>query len=58
MTLAKLNMTAALLTGSLLLAAAPALAEAVLHRGNSGEPQTLDPSQTSLEIEAFILKDL
>ncbi|MEP7456265.1 peptide ABC transporter substrate-binding protein [Phyllobacterium sp. SB3] len=44
--------------GSLLLGAAPALAEAVLHSGNSGEPQTLDPSQTSLEIEAFILKDL
>lgn len=58
MTLAKLNMTAALLAGSLMLAAGPALAEAVLHRGNSGEPQTLDPSQTSLEIEAFILKDL
>jgi oligopeptide transport system substrate-binding protein len=49
---------AAALAGSLLLCAAPALAEAVLHRGNSGEPQTLDPSQTSLEIEAFILKDL
>ncbi|UGX88841.1 peptide ABC transporter substrate-binding protein [Phyllobacterium meliloti] len=58
MTFVKFNFTAALLAGSLLLAASPALAEAVLHRGNSGEPQTLDPSQTSLEIEAFILKDL
>ncbi|WP_426136890.1 ABC transporter substrate-binding protein, partial [Phyllobacterium sp. SL163] len=52
------SVCAALLAGSLVLAAGPALAEAVLHRGNSGEPQTLDPSQTSLEIEAFILKDL
>ncbi|MBQ9352417.1 hypothetical protein, partial [Phyllobacterium sp.] len=49
------SVCAALLAGSLVLAAGPALAEAVLHRGNSGEPQTLDPSQTSLEIEAFIL---
>ena len=30
----------------------------VLHRGNSGEPQTLDQSQTSIDIEAFIVKDL
>lgn len=53
----KFTLTTAIV-GSLLLGAVPALAEAVLHRGNSGEPQTLDPSQTSLEIEAFILKDL
>ncbi|MCO4319301.1 peptide ABC transporter substrate-binding protein [Phyllobacterium sp. 21LDTY02-6] len=54
----KLNLRAALLLGSLLIGASPALAEMVLHRGNSGEPQTLDQSQTSIDIEAFILKDL
>ena len=58
MTFMQHNLSAAILLGSLLIGACPALAEAVLHRGNSGEPQTLDPSQTSLEIEAFILKDL
>lgn len=47
-----------LLLGSLLLGASSALAETVLHRGNSGEPQTLDQAQTSIDIEAFILKDL
>lgn len=30
----------------------------VLHRGNAGEPQTLDQAQTSINIESFILKDL
>lgn len=54
----KSKLGAAIVAGSLLAGIHPALAEAVLHRGNSGEPQTLDPSQTSLEIEAFILKDL
>ncbi len=58
MTLMKLNIRAALLLGSLMLGASPALAEMVLHRGNSGEPQTLDQSQTSIDIEAFIVKDL
>jgi oligopeptide transport system substrate-binding protein len=58
MTFMKFNIRAAVLLGSLMLAASPALAEAVLHRGNSGEPQTLDQSQTSIDIEAFILKDL
>ncbi len=53
----KFTLTTAVVA-SLLFSAAPALAEAVLHRGNSGEPQTLDPSQTSLEIEGFILKDI
>ena len=58
MTFMKLNLRAALLLGSLMLGASPALAEMVLHRGNSGEPQTLDQSQTSIDIEAFIVKDL
>ncbi|KXF75358.1 ABC transporter substrate-binding protein [Paramesorhizobium deserti] len=58
MTLPKINLRAAILLGSLLIGASPALAEAVLHRGNAGEPQTLDQAQTSINIEEFILKDL
>lgn len=58
MALLKLNLSAAALIGSLLIGASPALAEAVLHRGNAGEPQTLDQAHTSINIEAFILKDL
>ncbi len=54
----KLNLSAAALIGSLLIGASPALAEAVLHRGNAGEPQTLDQAHTSINIEEFILKDL
>ncbi|QND54907.1 peptide ABC transporter substrate-binding protein (plasmid) [Phyllobacterium sp. 628] len=54
----KFNLRTAILLGTLMLAASPALAEAVLHRGNSGEPNTLDQSQTSIDIEAFIVKDL
>ena len=53
-----LNLRAAVLVGAVLLGSAPAFAEAVLHRGNSGEPQTLDQAHTSINIEAFILKDL
>jgi oligopeptide transport system substrate-binding protein len=58
MTLSKLNIRAAVLLGSFLLAASPTLAEAVLHRGNAGEPETLDQAHTSINIEEFILKDL
>ncbi|MBU2327389.1 MAG: peptide ABC transporter substrate-binding protein, partial [Alphaproteobacteria bacterium] len=47
-----------LLLTSLMFGASQALAEVVLHRGNSGEPQTLDQANTSIDIEAFILKDL
>ncbi len=54
----KTTTRAALLLGSLLIGASSALAETVLHRGNSGEPQTLDQAQTSINIEAFIVKDL
>ncbi len=53
-----LRFTAAAMLGSALFAGAPAFAEVVLHRGNAGEPQTLDQAQTSINIEAFILKDL
>ncbi|MDQ8034029.1 MAG: peptide ABC transporter substrate-binding protein [Bordetella sp.] len=38
--------------------AGAASAEAVLHRGNGGEPQTLDQAHTSINIEEFIMKDL
>ena len=53
-----ISLRAALLAGALLIGASPALAEAVLHRGNAGEPQTLDQAHTSINIEEFILKDL
>jgi oligopeptide transport system substrate-binding protein len=58
MTLAKINLRTAMLLGSILIGASPALAETVLHRGNAGEPQTLDQAHTSINIEEFILKDL
>lgn len=47
-----------MLVGSLLFGASNALAEAVLHRGNSGEPKTLDYAQISIDIEGFVVKDL
>lgn len=53
-----LGLRAALLAGAILIGASPAFAEAVLHRGNAGEPQTLDQAHTSINIEEFILKDL
>lgn len=49
---------AALVAGALLTGASPALAEAVLHRGNPGEPNSLDPAKVSINVESFILKDL
>ena len=54
----KFNLRTALLLGSILIGASPALAETVLNRGNAGEPQTLDQAHTSINIEEFILKDL
>lgn len=58
MTLYRTKLIGSLLLGSLLIGASPALAEAVLHRGNAGEPQSLDPAHTSIDIEGFVLKDL
>jgi oligopeptide transport system substrate-binding protein len=49
-----LSLTAALLASIAL----PALAETVIHRGNGGEPQSLDQSQISIDIEGFIVRDL
>jgi oligopeptide transport system substrate-binding protein len=37
---------------------ASASAEVVLHRGNGGEPQTLDQGHTTTDVEANVLKDL
>lgn len=48
----------ALLAGAIASAATPAAAEVVLHRGNGGEPQTLDQAHTSIDVEANVLKDL
>ncbi|WP_102960064.1 peptide ABC transporter substrate-binding protein [Mangrovicella endophytica] len=50
--------SAALLSAALLLSAGSAGAEVVLHRGNGGEPQTLDQAHTSIDVEANVLKDL
>ncbi len=60
MKLAKLlaNSVLALAFAGAALAATSASAEVVLHRGNGGEPQTLDQAHTSIDVEANILKDL
>lgn len=43
---------------ALSLAAGPALAESVYNRGNSADPESLDPHKTSTVYEAHILRDL
>jgi oligopeptide transport system substrate-binding protein len=58
MTFMKTRLATSILVGSLLFGASNALAEAVLHRGNSGEPQTLDYAHISINIESFVVKDL
>jgi oligopeptide transport system substrate-binding protein len=52
------KLLACLVSFGCLLAANPAAAEVVLHRGNGGEPQTLDQAHTSMDVEEYILKDL
>ena len=42
----------------LLSGAATALAQGVFHRGNDGDPETLDPHRTSTVAEAHLLRDL
>jgi len=49
---------AAALLAAPLLGIPAARAEVVYHRGNAGEPQTLDQHQTSIDIESNVLKDL
>src|SRR5262245_44309519 len=55
-------LTATLLASSLLVAGGasmvPAFAEVVYNRGNSGDPESLDPHKTSTVNEAHILRDL
>ncbi len=46
------------LCAALLAGASPVLAETVLHRGNGGEPTSLDPHHISVDIEMFITDDL
>lgn len=46
------------LAAGLGLTATSAMAEMVLNRGNSGDPETLDPQKTSTVYEAHILRDL
>lgn len=41
-----------------LLAAGPAFAQIVFHRGNDGDPETLDPHKTSTVTEAHLMRDL
>jgi oligopeptide transport system substrate-binding protein len=50
--------TAALSATLLASLALPALAETVIHRGNGGEPQSLDQAQISIDVEGFIARDL
>lgn len=45
-------------TTMLVMTASGAFAEVVLNRGNSGEPETLDPQKTSVISEAHIVRDL
>ena len=54
------SLLATLLASTLLAAsaAAPVFAETVLNKVNGGEPQTLDPGHTSIDVEEMIVKDL
>src|SRR6476469_6093479 len=49
---------ALLLAAALALSSLTASAEMVWNRGNSGDPETLDPHKTSTSAEANILRDL
>ncbi|MCE1237302.1 MAG: peptide ABC transporter substrate-binding protein [Hyphomicrobiales bacterium] len=49
---------ALVLAAALAMGATTASAEMVLHRGNSGDPETLDPQKTSSVYEGNILRDL
>ncbi len=49
---------AAFAISTAMMASLPALAEVVLHRGNGGEPQTLDQAHATTDVESSILQDL
>ena len=55
-------LSATMLATSLIVAAGafsvPAFAEVVYNRGNSADPESLDPHKTSTVYEAHILRDL
>jgi len=53
----RVKLAGATLAGSLLFSAA-ALAQATYHRGNPGDPESLDPHKTSTVVESDILLDL
>ncbi|MFV3075260.1 peptide ABC transporter substrate-binding protein [Niveispirillum fermenti] len=53
-----LTAAAALVVAGLGVAAAPAQAQKVLHRGNGAEPETLDPAKSSGVPESWIQYDL
>lgn len=40
-----------------LLAAGPAVAQSVFHRGNDSDPETLDPQKTQTTAEAHLLRE-
>ena len=54
----KRTLATTMLASALVFGASSAFAETVLHRGNAGEPQTLDYAHISINIEGFIVKDL
>ncbi|MGF9693563.1 MULTISPECIES: peptide ABC transporter substrate-binding protein [unclassified Rhizobium] len=54
----KHKLATTVLVGSLLFGAGNAFAEVVLHRGNSGEPKSLDYAHISINIEGFVIYDL
>jgi oligopeptide transport system substrate-binding protein len=49
---------AAAVLSAMVLAAAPAAGDVVLHRGNGSDPETLDPAHATFEAENNILRDL
>ncbi|GGE07576.1 ABC transporter substrate-binding protein [Aureimonas endophytica] len=53
-----LSQRGAALAALLLASTALASAETVLHRGNAGEPQTLDQAHVSIDIEGYVISDL
>ena len=55
----KINMKSFLIgTTMLMMTASGAFAEVVFNRGNSADPESLDPHKTSTVYEANILRDL
>ena len=49
---------AVMLQSAALLTPTPVIAQVVYHRGNSADPETLDPHKTSTVYEAHVLRDM